>query len=338
MPAIDVALDVRVTARMSYGMRAYTEELAARLPRVAPDLTVVHLSGGANLSCDEQLGLPRRVASLAPRLTHYPTIYAPVLAPQPYVLTIHDLIHVAFPQFYSRQVALYFATVARRLARRARLLCMGDERTVELCERYLGVPAERCRVVPLGFEEVAAEPERGPRPYFLYAGNLRPHKNVAALLAAWSALPPGIEVDLYLAGTQEAALLGAFDGPRRRLRVLGTVSRERLWALYRGALAYVHPALAEGFGIPMLEAMAAGTPVIASRESVPSMVRPHAALFEARDVAGLRDRLLDAAEHPAAWRERALRGMRNVQAYTWDRFAASTAAVYREILGEAPFR
>lgn len=333
---IDVALDARMTRRMSYGMRAYALELAARLPRVAPDLKIVTFGGRGNLGLDEQVLLPVRLRRMQPRLTHYVTIFAPLAGPRPYVMMIHDLIHVAHPEFYSPAVAAYYATVARRLAQGAALLCTGDERTVEQCERYLGVPPSRCRVIPLGYDPQLAERiaiERGPRPYFLYSGNLRPHKNVSTLLAAWAGLPPSVEVDLYLTGTETPAeRLGAFNRPNRRLVVLGTVSEERLWRLYRGALAYVHPALAEGFGIPMLEAMAAGTPVIAARESVPSVVSGEAALFAARDVTALGELLRDAAQGSSAWSERAARGKKHVQPYTWDRFAMATADMYRELL------
>jgi glycosyltransferase involved in cell wall biosynthesis len=333
---IDVALDARQTRRMSFGMRAYATQLANRLPYVAPDLKIAAFRGRGNVNLDEQLIVPLRVVRLRPRLTHYVTIFAPVLAPRPYVMMIHDLIHVAHPEFSSAAVVLYYARVARRLAQPAELLLMGDDRTVAQCERYLGIPPERCRVVPLGYDPALAQriaAEQGARPYFLYAGNLRPHKNVATLLAAWSSLPASVEIDLYFTGTAAVgARFAPFERPGRRLVVLGTVGEERLWRLYRGALAYVHPSLAEGFGIPMLEAMAAGTPVIASRESVPSIVREHAALFDARDVSALRGLLLEAAQGSAAWRDRAARGKGAVRPYTWDRFAMSTADVYREIL------
>lgn len=340
--SVDVALDARLTRRMSFGMRAYATQLARHLPRAAPDLKVAALQGGQSLSFDEQLFMPLRVARLRPRLTHYTTIFAPLLAPRPYILMIHDLIHVVHPEFYGRGVALYYATVARRLAQGARLLVMGDERTVAQCERYLGVARERCRVTPLGYDPALAavtDAERAARPFFLYSGNARPHKNVATLLAAWSSLPAQIEVDLYLTGMDAGAVdLARFDRPGRQVVVLGTVSEERLWRLYRGALAYVHPALAEGFGIPMLEAMAAGTPVIASRESVPSVARQHAALFDARDVGALRALLADAASGSPAWGERAARGKESVRPYTWERFAMTTAEVYREVLEQVEGR
>ncbi len=333
---VDVALDVRLTRRMSFGMRAYATRLAEYLPRVAPDLTVAPLHGGANLGFDEQILMPLRVVRMRPRLTHYTTIFAPLLAPRPYIMMIHDLIHIIYPELHGPGVALYYATVARRLAQRARLLVMGDERTADQCERYLGVRRERCRVTPLGYDPArAAETavERGARPYFLYSGNLRPHKNVATLLAAWSSLPPEIEVDLYLTGTgNHPAHFARFERGRRKLMELGTVSEERLWQLYRGAVAYVHPALAEGFGLPMLEAMAAGTPVIAARECVSSVVRDDAALFDARDTEALRALLADAARGSSEWRERTVRGKERVRPYTWERFAMSTAEVYREVL------
>lgn len=334
--SVDIALDMRMTRRMSFGMRAYAAQLAKYLPQVAPDLSIAAFRGGSNLSFDEQVLMPLRVARLQPRLTHYTTIFAPLVELRPYVMMIHDLIHVVHPEFYGRGVALYYATVARRLAQRARLLVMGDERTAEQCERYLGVSRDRCRVTPLGYDPylaAATSAERGARPFFLYSGNLRPHKNVATLIAAWSSLPEEVDVDLYITGTDAAAShFARFERGNRKLVELGTVSEERLWRLYRGALAYVHPALAEGFGLPMLEAMAVGTPVIAARECVSSVVRGDAALFDARDTKALRALLADAARGSPVWRERAARGKERVRPYTWERFAMSTVEVYREIL------
>jgi glycosyltransferase involved in cell wall biosynthesis len=331
---IDVALDARITARMSMGTRAYVGELLARLPSVAPELTIARAGRGGNFGISEQLELPRELARLAPRLVHYPTTFAPLVRRQPYVVTIHDLIHLRYPDLFGRPTALHYALVGGPLARGAARLLMGDPRTIEDCVHFLGVPRERCRVVPLGYDPAVldAEPARAARPYLFYAGNHRPHKDLAVLLAAWSALDAAVPLDLLVTGPDEPALRARYGRAGSELRFLGMLPTPDLARTYRGALAYVHPARCEGFGIPMLEAAVAGTPVIASDGAVPAPVAPYAALFPAGDVGRLVDLLLALVADPAAARRRAAEGVRTLRAYTWDRFAASTAAVYHEVL------
>ena len=329
----DVAIDVRRTRRMSVGTLAYLDKLLSALPQVAPELRIAAVGRGENFGIAENVALPLELARIHPRLVHYPTLFAPVIRAQPYVATVHDLIHLRHPEFFGRATAVFYATLGGTIARGARLLCMGDERTVDDCERYLRVPRERCRVVPLGFDPAllgATSIARGERPYFFYAGNHRPHKNLETLYRAWNALAEPI--DLVLTGADEPAVRAAYARPGAVIRYLGDVLPAALWARYRGALAYVQPSLAEGFGIPMLEALAVGTPVIASHEAVPTLVRPYAQTFPARNASALTDVLRMTARDPGASRARASEGALAVRAYTWDRFAAATAAVYHEVL------
>ena len=318
---------------MSVGTLAYLDELLRGLPHVAPELRVATVGDGENFGFAENVGLPLRLAALDPRLVHYPTLFAPLVRAQPYVATVHDLIHLRHPEFFGRATAAFYATLGGTIARGARLLCMGDERTVDDCERYLRVPRERCRVVPLGFDPAlltATAIAEGERPYFFYAGNHRPHKNLDTLYRAWHALAES--VDLVLTGVDEPAVRAQFARPEAAIRYLGDVSQTTLWSHYRGALAYVQPSLSEGFGIPMLEALAVGTPVIASEEAVPTVVRPYAQTFPARNAGALGDVLRASARDPATASARASEGALAVRAYTWDRFAAATAAVYHEVL------
>jgi glycosyltransferase involved in cell wall biosynthesis len=332
---IDVAIDARVTRRMSMGTRAYLQELLARLPTVAPELRVRPLGHGENFGFAEQVALPRAIARSRARMVHYPTTFAPVVRTAPYVVTIHDLIHLRYPAFFGPATTVHYALVGKPLARGARLLCMGDERTAEDCERFLGVARERCRVVPLGYDPMLLEREQAltvERPFLFYAGNHRRHKDLTTLLAAWAALAPSVELDLRLTGPDEPSLRARFSRKNGTLSFTGDLTPLALRAHYRAALAYVHPALCEGFGIPMLEAAVVGTPVIASEGAISRIVAPYAATFANGDPDALTSLLHDLARAPAAWRMRAAEGVAPLRAYTWDRFAASTAAVYHEVL------
>ena len=332
---IDVAVDARVTRRMSSGVRVYLRELLQGLPAAAPDLRVAGVGWGENFGFAEQIGLPRAIADSRAKIVHYPTTFAPLLRARPYVLTIHDLIHLRCAALFGRATALHYRYVGAPLARGATRLLMGDVRTVGDCERFLGVGAERCRVVPLGYDPQlleAAPPLNLERPFFLYAGNHKPHKNLSTLYAAWSALPPHLAVDLRVTGSGDAALSEHYVRPHGQLIFTGHLSPLDLRRHYRAALAYVHPALIEGFGIPMLEAAVVGTPVIASATAIPSIVEPFAVTFAADDVGELRALLHEAIRNPGVLHARAAEGVIPLRAYTWDRFAARTAAVYREVL------
>jgi glycosyltransferase involved in cell wall biosynthesis len=332
---IELALDARITPRMSAGMRAYVQALLACLPRVAPDVRVHAVGHGLNFGLDEQFALPAEIDRLAPALTHYPTIYVPLRRRRPYVAMVHDLIHLQFPQLFPAATALHYALVATPMLRGAAALLMSDERTAAACVELLDVPRDRCRVVPLGYDPAIlapAEPLALARPFVFYAGNHRPHKNLATLYEAWSGLPDAVELDLTLTGPRDAQALQRYTRRAGELRYTGDLPAADLVAHYRAAAAYVHPALAEGFGLPMLEAAVLGTPVIAAAGALPGILAPLAATFPAHDAFALRALLADLAANPGAYRRRAAEGSASARAYTWDRCAAATAAVYREVV------
>jgi len=334
----DVALDLPRMRHMSVGMTAYAEELAKRLPRVAPDLRFTTVARAGALDVREQIGLPWRLHRMRPRLVHHLAVYAPLFGLRPTIVTIHDLIHLRFPALFKNRVKPYYATVVRTVCARAARVITDDERTIDDLERYLGVAPRKVVVVPLGVDDryftdvarVAAE-----RPYFLYVGNHKPHKDLATLFAAWEALDPAFDIDLYLTGSDDFPQSAV--APRRargRVRFLGDVRAEELPALYRGAVALVHPAICEGFGLPMLEAAALGTHVIACRDAVPGVLRSYVDAFAPRDVAALTAHLHRTLTAPAAHEE----ARRFAHTLTWDRCAERTAEVYRTVLEECSAR
>jgi len=278
--------------------------------------------------------LPWRLRRARPRLVHFLSVYAPLLAPRPYVVTIHDLIHLRYPEYFKRSVGPYYATVVRAVCAGAARVITDDGQTVPDLERFLGVRPAKIRVIPLGVDDAylaAAEAEPAPRPYFLYVGNHRPHKDLPTLFAAWESLDPALEVDLYLTGPDDLAPAPA--RPKRALgslRFLGDVSVERLRRLYAGALALVHPSLCEGFGLPLLEAATVGTRVIACSGAIPDPLRPYVDAFAPHDVSALAGLLANAAAKPASRQE----AQRFARTQTWDRCAERTAEVYREVLEE----
>ncbi len=323
---IRVAVTARATPRASSGMRAYARAVVERIPRVASDVAIIAVTAPLALH-------PLALRAARAGLVHVTYLEAAPLVPRPYVAMLHDTIHLRLPQLYSRATAAYWRLIARPLYRGAARVLVSDERVADDAVALLGVARDRVRVVPLGYGDAipGAVPYAAPRPYAFYAGNHAPHKDVGMLCAAWAALPADVELDLVLTGADEPDLRARHRRANGTMTFLGDIDDATLAARYRGALAYVQPSLAEGFGIPVLEAAVAGTPVLATTTSVPAIAASFATTFapgDARALASLLDALV---RDPSAARARAAEGAVMLRAYTWDRFAASTAAVYREV-------
>jgi glycosyltransferase involved in cell wall biosynthesis len=333
-----IFLDGRLTRQMSAGMKAYARELCRRLPQAAPDLQFAIFRRGDNFGIDEQARLPAAIARARPALVHFLSLYAPLLRRRPYAVTIHDLIHLRYPQYFKAKVGPYYRFVVRSLCAGAARIIVDDARTTSDLQRFLGVDPANVRVVELGaadpfFGEVV--PRETSRPYILYAGNRREHKDLRTLFTAWAGLPAEMSLDLYLTGTDDAsAARREFQRTYGSIVALGDVSEADLASYYAGAIALVHPALWEGFGLPMLEAMAAGCPVIACEDAVPGALRAQALTFPARNAEAARSAIARIASSEELRRRLSGEGRTRAREFTWERCARRTADVYREILRE----
>jgi glycosyltransferase involved in cell wall biosynthesis len=327
-----VAFDARETSHMSAGVLNYSRKLREWLPRVAPDIGLIPVGSGDNFDLAEQIALPLAIARSGAQLAHFPTLFVPRFVPGAYIVTVHDLIDMHFPQFVKRHVQPYVRAFVAPVVRGARAVITDDEATVDDLERFLGVDARRVHVIPLGNDALDTPvPMERPRPYVLYVGNRRPHKNLATLVRAWSALPPERSVDLVLSGAPDDVLRAA-RGPGE-LVFLGEQTDEQLRRWYAGAAAYAHPALREGFGLPLLEAMRNGAPVVATRDAMPRILAAHAVLVDAYDVAAWSAELSRLLADPVAARAAADAAREATRELTWERTARLTAALYREIAG-----
>jgi glycosyltransferase involved in cell wall biosynthesis len=331
-----VGLDARLTRQMSIGMKTYAQELAARLPRVAPEYAYVTFTQGANFGWDEQVRLPAAIRRARLDVVHFLSLYTPLLLPPRFVITIHDLIHLRFPQYFKAKVRPYYSTVVRGACARAQRVITDDERTVEDLAELLRVDRAKVRVIPLGVAENFLQPVTpfvARRPYLLYVGNHREHKDLATLFDAWSALLERWPIDLYLTGDDD------FGGELQRrsarggeIVALGDLTTPNLAAYYAGAHALVQPALREGFGLPMLEAMAVGCPVVACEDAVPRPLAAAALTFPARDASALSVELEKLLADEGLRMRSINSGRELAQRLTWDRCARATADVYREVL------
>lgn len=272
----------------------------SRVPVSFPGVTVRAVPATTTWWWDH-VALPRRLERDRVSVFLSPYYKTPLWTPCPAVATIHDLYFIDYPGARRPVRDAARTAVARCFARRARAIIADSEFSKRSIVERLAIPGDKIRVVP-----IAADPRFRPveaggglwarygiaRPFVLYVGNFKPHKNLPRLLRAYARLPPDLRdhAGLVLAGGERAgtaALAREAEqlGIAERVRFLGVVPDEDLPALYGGASLVVLPSLVEGYGLPALEAMQCGAPVAASnRGAIPEVVGDAAVLFDPEDV------------------------------------------------------
>jgi glycosyltransferase involved in cell wall biosynthesis len=265
--------------------------------------------------------LPRLLRRLGADLSH--TQHAlPLRPPCPCVVTVHDLSFAREPEVMEWKDRTVFRLVVPRAARRAARVFAVSERTkADLVELY-GVSADKIVVTPNAVDP-AFSPGTGSHDYVLTVGAIQPRKNQLAALAAADA----VGLPLVVVGPEKDRGLAA-ELRGRGARVEGYVDAERLAELYRGAACLVQASRYEGFGLPLVEAMASGTPVVSVPDTALREVAGQAAVFveEGQLAEGIRRALAERERLVAAGFERA-------RVFTWRETAEKTLAAYREILG-----
>jgi len=294
----------------------------------------------------EQALQPRALRREGVELLHSLAFSQPVLWRGPSVVSFMDLSFLRFPRAFNRANRLYLTTMARAAVRRADRLVAISEHTRQDLVRLLGADPARVAVTycgvdpsfrPLDADRVAAYRERQGLPdrFILYVGTLEPRKNVPRLLQAYARLRrAGNAPPLVLVGargwrhTAIDAMLAHLD-LRDHVRFLGYVPAPELPLCYNAAAVFVYPSLYEGFGLPPLEALACGTPVVtSSTSSLPEAVGDAALLVDPRDPAALAGALRAALEDEPL-RDRLRRaGFQQASRFTWRRTAEQTLAVY----------
>jgi glycosyltransferase involved in cell wall biosynthesis len=283
-------------------------------------------------------------------LFHGPMAVLPRFLPCPSVVTIHDLAFLRWPEQVPARRYRYLAPAVRRAAARAaRIIAVSESTKADVVE-LLRVDPARVSVTHLGVdgrfrppspEERAAHRERQhlTRPYVLAVGNLEPRKNLPTLLRAFARLSPEVPHDLVLVGAEgwlTGDLYAALDELRLggRVRMTGFVGDDDLPIWYGAADLFVYPSRYEGFGLPVVEAMACGAPVVtANVSSLPEVAGDAALLVDPTDDASVADgmrRVLTDGDLAGALRRR---GSLRAAAFTWEKTAERTVAVYREVAG-----
>jgi glycosyltransferase involved in cell wall biosynthesis len=265
-----------------------------------------------------------------PQVLFVPAHVLPLAHPLPTVVTVHDLGYRHFPEAHPWRQRLYLEWSTRFSARRATRVIADSAATKRDLTRFCGVPEGKITVVYPGYDDALARVNAAavrtryglPENYFLHVGTLQPRKNLMRLMEAVSQAPA--PVCLVLAGRA-----GWMAAPiTARARWLEYVPDEDLAGLYSGAQALVFPSLFEGFGFPVLEAMACGTPVICSNmSSLPEVAGQAALLVDPQDVQALLRAMLRVQAEPALRAELTERGLSQVRQFSWRRAAEETLAV-----------
>ena len=305
----------------------------------------------------EQNLFPAACRALKADVAHVPHWGPPLSSPAPLVVTIHDVIPLVLPEYRGGWQVRAYTALATAASKGASLVLADSEASRRDILKHLELAEDSVRTVYLAtgpeytsrFDPSADDAARAryglPEAYVLYLGGFDTRKNVRALLAAWTWAGSAIGESYPL------VLAGALPKPNGRLfadyralvqahdiadsvKFVGAIEEADKPALYRGAAAFVYPSAYEGFGLPPLEAMAAGTPVITSNvSSLPEVVGDAAVLIDPHDAGALAHAMARVIGDPGLRADLVARGHQRVQAFSWQRSVARVREVYEELAG-----
>jgi glycosyltransferase involved in cell wall biosynthesis len=369
-----VAIDARKLH--DFGIGTYIRNLLRHLARTDHSTEYVLLCGEADLGVAAQLGpnfravlepspnyslreqvhVPWVLRRERPDLYHAPHYVLPAGVRCPSVVTIHDCIHLMFPQYLPNRLAYAYARAQMwSAARRSDCILTVSEASKRDILHLFNVPPEKIVVVYNAIDSHFAntpsedavtrvrERYQLDHKFVLYVGNIKPHKNLVRLIEAFDELRQGDLEDLKLLiiGDQISRLPALRRAVHRhklhkQVRFLGYVGDDQLAILYRLASVFVFPSLYEGFGLPPLEAMASGTPVVTSNvSSLPEVVGDAAVLVNPYDVDAIVDGLRRVLTDPVLAADMRRKGIERAREFSWERSVAKTWAVYQTIAGKA---
>jgi glycosyltransferase involved in cell wall biosynthesis len=297
-----------------------------------------------------RLGLELPLRSLAQRLDILHMTYAaPVWSAAPMVLTVHDICYATNPEWFSeRDLRVLSANVPRSIRAAAHVITDSQSARGQIVEHY-SVPDAKISVIPIGpgpaaepispedaRKELAALGVEPARPYLLAVGNLQPRKNLVRLLEAFKELvgPPGHDVDLVIVGPRHfraEEAVAASAAVAERVRFTGYVTDRQLAAFYKCSTAFVFPSLYEGFGLPALEAMSHGVPVVCSNAgSLPEVCGDAALLFDPLSVEAIIETVDEVLRDGELRKRMSAAGLARAREFSWSKSAEMTLAAYEK--------
>jgi len=370
---VTIAIDARKLR--DYGIGTYVRNLLRHLSRLDSTTEYVVLCRGEDCegidslgenfravsepapaySVSEQFRVPLHLRREGIELFHATHYVLPPLVRCKSVVTIHDCIHLRFPQYLPNKLGYAYARSALWIAthRSNRILTVSEASKRDIL-KYFRVPPGKIDVIynaiderfnePPTDEEIARVRERYQLndPFVLYAGNIKPHKNLERLIEAFHMLRRGPleHLKMLIIGdeiSKYATLRRAVHKYKlhQHVRFFGFVPDKTLAVLYRLAGVFVFPSLYEGFGLPPLEAMASGTPVVTSNvSSLPEVVGDAALLIDPYQPEAIADAMRRALLEPGLREELRRRGLLRVQEFSWERSIRRVREIYEEVLSE----
>lgn len=341
-----IALDATPMTLTSGGLRRYVEDLSLALATEFPEdfYTLISdqafaLPQGAAANLEAVIrgerrywsfGLRRALPELGIELFHGTNFEVPYLGRTPAVLTIHDLSPWKNSAWHVNADRVRQRTPWLIRLRRARLILTVSEAVAREVVTYFGVSPETVRAVPLaasGLFRPVTPTTPPPRPYFLFVGTLEPRKNLGMLIEAWQSVYRETGTELAIVGRTRPDFVPIAQQPG--LIMMGEVSDAELPRLYANATAFVYPTLYEGFGLPVLEAMQCGCPVITSRDPAVMEVSGGVALH-ANSSEEFASTMLALAQNPDLRNRLREAGTVRAGAFSWETTARRTHEVYEE--------
>lgn len=347
-----VAIDGRALVGNRTGIGVHVAEIAARLGGGIDPVVLSHAEIADREGLDschfvvdrapngvlwQQLILPRVVVREECDVLWGPHATLPLALETPAVVSVHDLTSITMPHRHRLKTIVSFNTFIRASLEKAARIAAVSRLAADEVIRGFGISPSKIEIVPNGVSEffTPGGAREAHEPFILYTGTLEPRKGIGELLAAWSSLP-GRRPKLILAGDsgwgtspllrryREAIAAGAIE-------VAGFVDRERLRELYRNCALFVYPSHFEGFGLPPLEAMACGAPVVAARGgAIPDTLGDAALLVPPGDADALRAAIMRVLSDGALASELSARGRERARLFRWEGSAERMTALLRQ--------
>jgi glycosyltransferase involved in cell wall biosynthesis len=326
------------------GVQRYTHEILKRIDapiqQVAPQEPLRGMKG----HLWEQLILPKKIGA---NLLWSPSNTGPIFL-EKQVVTIHDLSPLDHPEWTSRKFSSWYRLLIPRLIRTARLILTDSEYTKDRIEYFCNGSDNKIVVTPLGAskdfsrknkEEIthAIDVLKLPSPHYLITvGSLEPRKNLSTLLRSWEQISSQLPKDIWLVlvgaiGEKDIFAHQSYNRLPERVFLTGHVNDELLPALYSGALASVYVSLYEGFGLPALEAISCGTPLIHSNTtSIPEVVGDSGICVNPLDAAEIGEAMRLVADSAELRQKLSQNGLKQSMLFGWDKTAKLVAAALKE--------
>ena len=307
------------------GIGRLCREIIKHTPAEVNSTFVTSKMGLGNLFSPLMLG--NEIRKARPEIFYSPSFMPPVAFSTPYIFTIHDLMHLFY---YSKMHRMYYQQVIARLAKKAQKIITVSEFSKQQLVELLNIKSELIRVIYNGVDPSFAlnhEKHEMGRPYLLYVGNRRKNKNLAAMLVAFAQAKIPKDFVFLLTGNPNPELIVLLSKLRitSRVRFLGFVKESELPKLYKGAYATMFVSLMEGFGLPVIESMASGTPVLTSSESALPEIADGAALcVNPYNVEAITDGINRLVSEKELYNALVEKGLRRAQDFSWQVTAKQT--------------